>query len=84
MDETNIALAFPVTEMRSFPWIEPERRLRRIKRRFCKNLIILVAMALLVSPDPFTDVLAFGLLGKAGMSINFKALVRRKNFKAIH
>jgi len=40
-------------------------------------------MALLISPDPFSDVLALGLLGKAGILVNFKVLAgkRKKVFK---
>lgn len=76
--------AFSVAEREAFPRVKPVRMRRRIRRQFSKFLMIGGAIALLISPDPFSDVLAFGLLGKAGMSINFKALVRRKNFKAIH
>jgi len=56
--------------------------LRRIARQFSKQIIIAVAIALLICPDPFSDILALGLIGKVGVSINFRGLTgRRKIFK---
>lgn len=75
--------AYSVKEREAFPQVKPVRMLRRMKRKFSKFLMIGGAMALLISPDPFSDVLALGLLGKAGILVNFKVLAgkRKKVFK---
>jgi len=60
--------------------VSPKVGLRRIAcgwRWVLKGLMVSAAVALLICPDPFTDVLAFGLMAKAGVSMNFKALARR-------
>jgi len=46
-------------------------------KRFSKYLMIAAAVALFICPDPFTDILAFWLMAKAGVSMNFKVLARR-------
>jgi len=69
---------YSATAREAFPQVKPVRMLRRIRRRFSKYLMIAGAIALLISPDPFSDILALGLLGKTGILINFKALARKR------
>ncbi len=46
----------------------------RVDRQFIRNIIILcVAVALFILPDPFTDILAIWLIGKAGLRTSLRA-----------
>lgn len=77
MDETFVS-AYPVAGEGASPKI----RLGSITRgwkRFSKYLMIAAAVALFICPDPFTDILAFWLMAKAGVSMNLKVLARRTN-----
>jgi len=53
----------------------PKTESRTAWEWFLKCLLISVAMALFICPDPLTDKLAFWILGKASLSIDFTMLV---------
>jgi len=75
VDETLVS-TYPVAGKEAFPKIG----LRSITcgwKRFFRCLMIAAAVALFICPDPFTDILAFWLMAKAGVLMNFKAVARR-------
>jgi len=42
-----------------------------------RYLLIAFAVICFIMPDPFSDILAFWLLAKTGMSINYKSLLKK-------